>query len=183
MAARGAYRIPCLNADVGRNLYFCSIVFKFNIMDLQSEGIRSILIIDDDRDDFELVSEAVKKINANISVAYLGGCDEIDQYRERHFDLVLLDINMPHHDGFFWLNAIRKQGYKNLPVVMFTNSAYPGHIAKAYDEGANLYFQKPESFDFLIKGMKKLIQLDWANPFRILESHRAEGSYRTFQVE
>lgn len=152
-------------------------------MGLQGDGVRSILIIDDDRDDFELVCEAVQKINSDISVSYLNGCEGIDQYKKEQFDLVLLDINMPHHDGFFWLSAIRKQGYEDLPVVMFTNSAYPGHIARAYEEGANLYFLKPESFEYLIKGMKKLIQLDWTNPFRILESHRSEGSYRTFQVE
>ena len=160
----------------------CIFVFSQHdlIMEKQDREVRSILIIDDDQDDYDLVIEALQEINPNIMVHYASCCDEAKQFKNNHFDLVLLDINMPEHDGFHWLKAIREHGY-DLPIIMYTNSLSPAHIAKAYEEGANLYFSKPESFTNLIKGFNKLISLDWSNPFSITEKHRMQGDYRVFQ--
>ena len=150
-------------------------------MEKQDREIRSILIIDDDQDDYDLVTEALQEVNPNILLHYASCCDDAKQFKNYHFDLVLLDINMPGHDGFQWLKSIRDHGYHNLPIIMYTNSLSPAHIAKAYEEGANLYFSKPESFTNLIKGLKKLIHLDWSNPFSITEKYKVHGDYRTFQ--
>ena len=144
--------------------------------------MRSILIIDDDHDDFELVEEAIHELNPEISVTYINNCEELVQHRRKTFDLVLLDINMPQHDGFFWLKSIRKNGYNDLPVIMYTNSLSPAHIAKAYEEGANLYFSKPDSFSKLVTGLKEILRLDWSNPFSITEEYLQNGKYRTFCV-
>jgi CheY-like chemotaxis protein len=109
-------------------------------MEHNRKNVRSILIIDDDEDDFELVNEALQEINPSISVTYINSCEQVLQYRNQSFDLILLDINMPLHDGFFWLRSIRDHGYKDLPIIMYTNSLSPAHISKAYEEGANLFF-------------------------------------------
>ena len=145
--------------------------------------IQSILVIDDDRDDFEIVSEAIREIDPEISVCFLNRFEDWDRNKDRSFDLVLLDINMPLYDGFAWLKGIRKQGYSNLPVIMYTNSANPDNIVKAYDDGANLYFTKPESFSGLVKGLQKLITLDWTNPFYVTQLYRQNGKYATFEAE
>ncbi len=147
---------------------------------MQERNVRSILVIDDDPDDFELVKEAILQFDPAISVSYINNCEELVQYRRKNFDLVLLDINMPHHDGFFWLKSIRKNGYNELPVIMYTNSLSPAHIAQAYEEGANLYFSKPDSFSQLVKGLKELLRLDWTHPFSITEKYQQQGRYRTF---
>jgi CheY-like chemotaxis protein len=152
-------------------------------MNLQMAHVKSILIIDDDPDDFELVFEAVQRINPTIKVKYIQNCDDVARYRKEHFDLVLLDINMPEHDGFYWLKAIREHGYHDLPVIMYTNSLSPANITKAYSEGANLYFAKPETFSNLIKGFEKLVNMDWSSPYAITKQYSHHGSYQTFQVE
>jgi hypothetical protein len=64
---------------------------------------------------------------------------------------------------------------------MYTNSLSPAHIAKAYQEGANLFFSKPESFAGLISGLRKLVQLDWSSPLSITKQYCPGGYYRTFQ--
>ncbi|HEX2607825.1 MAG TPA: response regulator [Flavisolibacter sp.] len=144
------------------------------------QPIRSIAIIDDDEDDFELVSEAIQEISPDITVQYIRCCADAYRYEGHHFDLVLLDINMPECDGFGWLKAIREKGHTDLPVIMYTNSLSPAHISRAYEEGATLYFSKPESFTSLISGMRRLIQLDWSSPFHITSQYRYEGGYKTF---
>ena len=152
-------------------------------MDNKNKELSSVLLIDDDQDDFDLVSEAFQDIKPEIKVFFLSRCEEVSQYKQHSFDLVLLDINMPHHDGFSWLKGIRENGYKNLPVVMFTNSSSPADIVKSYDEGANLYFPKPESFSKLKLALRKLLEMDWTDPFSITARYTEDGRYRTFKVE
>jgi CheY-like chemotaxis protein len=152
-------------------------------MEHQKKLVRSILIIDDDRDDYDLVNEAIQSINPSISLAYANGCEQLLQYRHQNFDLILLDINMPLHDGFFLLKSIREHGYHDLPIIMYTNSHSPAHIAKAYEAGANLFFQKPDSFTALLKGLRKLVDLDWTSPFSITKNYSHGGYYKTFQVD
>ena len=144
--------------------------------------VRSLLLIDDDRDDFDLISEAVKQIDPAISVSFLDRCEDGYKYEGHSFDVVLLDINMPRHDGFMWLKGIRESGYKNLPIIMYTNSLRSEHIIQAYTEGANLYYIKPTSFTDLIKGLRELISLDWTDPFSITQAYWQNGKYATFKV-
>jgi DNA-binding response OmpR family regulator len=143
---------------------------------------RSLLVIDDDKDDFELIEEAVKLIDADISVHFLNRCENVPKYKNQSFDLVFLDINMPQHDGFSWLKGIRESGYSHLPVIMYTNSNRPEHIIQAYKEGANLYYTKPTSFTELINGLRELINLDWKDPFSITQNYWHDGQYATFKV-
>lgn len=149
---------------------------------MHQRTVRSILIIDDDQEDYEFLQEALQEIDPEISVSHISKCEEGVQHKFPQFDLVLLDINMPLHDGFYWLRSIRSLGYNNLPVIMYTNSLSPAHIAKAYDEGANLYFSKPERFPQLKQGLKDLIRMDWSDPFSITEEYCAEGRYKTFPM-
>ncbi|MBA2746970.1 MAG: response regulator transcription factor [Flavisolibacter sp.] len=144
--------------------------------------VRTILIIDDDPDDYDIIVEAFREIDPDIRVHHVCTCDEARQYVNHHFDLVLLDINMPGHDGFHWLKSIREKGYSTLPIIMYTNSLSPAHITKAYNEGANLYFSKPDSFQKLQSGLKELIRLDWSHPFSITEQYIKKGNYKVFEV-
>jgi two-component system, OmpR family, response regulator len=143
--------------------------------------VRSLLVIDDDKDDFELIEEAAKQINPDISVYFLDRCENAYQYKEHSIDLVFLDINMPHHDGFSWLKGIRESGYQ-MPIIMYTNSHRPEHIIQAYKEGANLYYTKPTSFKELINGLRQLISLDWTDPSSITQNYWRDGHYATFKV-
>ncbi|WP_121357684.1 response regulator [Flavisolibacter nicotianae] len=152
-------------------------------MALQKKNVRSILIIDDDPDDYELVSEAIQEINPSIGVTYVNSCEQLLQHRHQTFDLILLDINMPYHDGFFLLKSIREHGYRDLPIIMYTNSLSPAHITKAYKEGANLFFSKPESFSALLNGLRKLVDLDWASPFSVTQQYCKNGHYKAFQAD
>jgi DNA-binding response OmpR family regulator len=151
-------------------------------MDFSNKTVRSILLIDDDVEDYDLVNEAIQEINPSITVHYISTCKEALLLKDKEFDIILLDINMPVHDGFKWLKGIRENGYTNLPVIMYTNSRSPANISKAYEEGANLYFSKPESFGNLLKSLKKLISMDWSHPFSITEKYFQPGKYKVFEL-
>lgn len=145
--------------------------------------VKSILVIDDDQDDYELVNEAIHDIDTSIVVSYADCCEKILDFRHDKFDLILLDINMPYHDGFYFLKVIRKYGPMDLPIIMYTNSLSPKHISRAYADGANLFFSKPESFSGLRKGLNTLVNLDWSNPLAVTKHYCVDGDYKPFQPE
>lgn len=148
----------------------------------RGEG-RSILVIDDDHEDFELVQEAAKEVDSDMNVYFLERCEDAPKFRRQKFDFILLDINMPQEDGFCWLKGIRDRGFTDVPIVMYTNSLSPNHIARAYEEGANLYFSKPETFSNLVRGIQDLLNMDWSNPHSITKKYSHEGKYRILQYD
>jgi two-component system, chemotaxis family, response regulator Rcp1 len=66
--------------------------------------------------------------------------------------LIVLDVNLPKHNGDAVLRHVRRQPWlKEVPVIMLTSSASPADRASAIDLGANLYLQKSSDLDELLE--------------------------------
>jgi DNA-binding response OmpR family regulator len=77
----------------------------------------------------------------------------IDSTQPPH--LVLLDIMMPHADGFELLALLRaKSGWQATPVIVLTARSQKKDIARAMNLGASDYVVKP----FLLEDLKARIQ-------------------------
>jgi two-component system chemotaxis response regulator CheY len=73
-------------------------------------------------------------------------------------DLVLVDWNMPVMNGIDFIRAVRElQIYDTLPLIMVTTNSESDYVGQAMDAGANLYIQKPCTFEAL---REKIEQLD-----------------------
>jgi DNA-binding NarL/FixJ family response regulator len=48
-------------------------------------------------------------------------------------------------------------------VVIYSTSAIKQEVESTFLGGANLYLQKPSSFQLLVIALKKILQLDWEN--------------------
>lgn len=65
-------------------------------------------------------------------------------------DLIVLDVNLPRHNGDEVLQHIRSQStFAEIPVIMLTSSASPADRVAAGALGANLYIQKPSDLEGL----------------------------------
>lgn len=146
-------------------------------------GINRILIIDDDRDDFELIYEAMQEIDPKIQLEFVYRFQDADEYLTKDIDLIMLDLNMPLCDGFCWLRSIREDKGIALPVVIYTNSQSPVHMMRAYEEGADLYFNKPESFPGLVNALRTLLKLDWSDPLNVRNEYSHDRVYKKFAWE
>ncbi len=74
-------------------------------------------------------------------------------------DLVLLDIMLPHKDGYAVLSEIRaKPSWKDVPVMMLTAKAQGTDITRALDQGANDYLIKPFQTDELVARIKRFLK-------------------------
>jgi chemotaxis family two-component system response regulator Rcp1 len=66
--------------------------------------------------------------------------------------LIVLDVNLPKHNGDTVLRHVRRQPWlQGVPVIMLTSSASPSDRAAAIALGANLYLQKSSDLDELLE--------------------------------
>jgi chemotaxis family two-component system response regulator Rcp1 len=66
--------------------------------------------------------------------------------------LIVLDVNLPKHNGDAVLRHVRRQPWlKGVPVIMLTSSASPADRAEAISLGASLYLQKSSDLDELLE--------------------------------
>jgi chemotaxis family two-component system response regulator Rcp1 len=118
-----------------------------------------ILLAEDNPGDVLLFREALnsRQLPCNVvvapdgqkAIALLGGTDELQTWRPH---LIVLDVNLPKHNGDAVLRHVRRQPWlQGVPVIMLTSSASPADRAVAIDLGANLYLQKSSDLDELLE--------------------------------
>ncbi len=120
-----------------------------------------ILLADDDHDDAFLFQEALEQVpvKSQLSVAE-NGFELLQILRELSGkpDIIFLDMNMPVKNGLECLEEIRDMaGYEQVPIVILSTSIAQSLWESAYRSGANLYIQKPTSFNGLIDILKKCL--------------------------
>jgi two-component system, sensor histidine kinase and response regulator len=71
----------------------------------------------------------------------------VDKLASRHYDLVLMDIQMPVMDGFAAVRRIREiereKGMRHTPIVALTASAFDETVHRAVEAGCDLHLGKP----------------------------------------
>ncbi|CAN5414128.1 response regulator [soil metagenome] len=137
-------------------------------MQEQLNQSQTILLVEDNQDDYESTSRAFRKANLlNPIVWCQSGRDALDYLKQDGTykpprcaprpGLILLDLNMPGMDGRKTLELIKQADtLKGIPVIILTTSADERDIEACYQTGANTYVQKPVSFDGLIEAIKRL---------------------------
>lgn len=69
-----------------------------------------------------------------------------------HPDLIVLDVNLPKHNGDEVLRQIRaEQALSHIPVIVLTSSAAPRDQALVHGLGVNRYIQKPSDLEQLLE--------------------------------
>lgn len=128
----------------------------------------TLLIVEDDENDFHFINSALRKSSIRLRVqwahdgaeacAYLSG---EGAFEDRRFfplpDIVVLDLKMPRLNGFDLLRWVRSQPeYMTLPLIVLSSSDYVADIENAYALGATSYFVKPmvlENFSALFRSI------------------------------
>jgi CheY-like chemotaxis protein len=125
----------------------------------------SILIADDDREDSELLEEAILDIepgalvnhvlNGKKAIDFLNNCADNDLPC-----LIILDYNMPEMTGAEVLNWLCSQHrYEGIPKVILSTSKAQAYVRECKENGAMDYFVKPYNMKELDELSKKMLSL------------------------
>ena len=71
------------------------------------------------------------------------GKELLQALNKQHYDLVLMDIQMPEMDGYTAVQAIRNDYHSTIPVIAMTAHAMTGEREKCLQMGMNEYISKP----------------------------------------
>jgi CheY-like chemotaxis protein len=115
-----------------------------------------VLLADDNPSDVYLIREALREhgVACTLRVASDGkdalgiiSAEDPDAESGR-LRLIILDLNMPRHDGIEILQKLRESArLEHIPVVVLTSSDSPRDRLMANQLGATRYLRKPSSLD------------------------------------
>ena len=120
----------------------------------------NILIIDDEKDNTEIIKDILEDVNYSTMLARSAAEAKVI-LAANHFDLILMDVWMPGQDGISLLSEWHSEGF-DTPVVMMSGHAEPSDIVKAMKLGAVDFLKKP-LHDFL-PILRNIMTLDEPEP-------------------
>lgn len=121
---------------------------------------KTILVVDDDPGNRELVLSTMTKLADKIRVLSAAhGGQVFDILEKRNVDAVLLDWEMPVKDGFTLLQEMKAhESYKDIPVLMYTGvMTATANLVKALAVGAVDFIRKPTEPIELIARIKSVL--------------------------
>ena len=110
---------------------------------------RHILIVDDDTEFSQSLVEQFTLNEEFTAETVNSAAKGIERARTAHFDLIILDVGLPDHDGREACKIIRKNGFK-APIIMLTGHDTDSDVILGLDSGANDYVTKPLRFAVLL---------------------------------
>ena len=104
---------------------------------------RRILIVEDQEDNRQIMSDLLTNAGFEVSLA-VNGRDGVDQATENPPDLILMDIQLPGLDGFEATRQIKNHpACAAIPVIAVTSYALSDDKDRARDVGCDDYLAKP----------------------------------------
>ncbi|WP_374001792.1 response regulator [Bdellovibrio bacteriovorus] len=100
-----------------------------------------VLAVDDSPDNRELIKKILSKSGLEVIEAESGE-EALSQSLNQHYDLVLMDIQMPGLDGYGTLSELRKSGFKG-PIIALTAHAMKEDRERAFAAGFADHLTKP----------------------------------------
>lgn len=114
-----------------------------------------ILIVDDEPDVIDFLKKRLEASGYEV----LSAADGVEGFKVAKAevpDLILLDILMPHRDGFAMLADLRsEESVRNIPVVIVSAKGESTSIFQGQELGAVDYIIKPYEFEELLRYIKK----------------------------
>jgi general secretion pathway protein E len=110
----------------------------------------SILIVDDDADMCETLSDILEDKGYGVVIAR-DGFRAVAEAEGRHFDLALIDIMMPGMNGVETLQGIKRANPKTTTMIMTGHSALEGMVSDALKAGVDGVLYKPFEIDTIVQ--------------------------------
>ena len=107
-----------------------------------------LLLLEDDVILNEIIAEFLIENNLDVDTFY-DGEKAIDAIFECHYDILLLDVNVPKLNGFELLEELSHMK-KNIPTILITSLSHIDDVKKGFTLGAEDYLKKPFELEELL---------------------------------
>jgi DNA-binding response OmpR family regulator len=115
-----------------------------------------ILVVEDERRITAFIKQGLEEENYAVDVAY-DGIEALDWASAVNYDLILLDVLLPHKDGVEVCRELRAQG-SGVPILMLTARDAVEDRVRGLDSGADDYLVKPFAFQELLARIRALLR-------------------------
>ncbi|NPA36154.1 MAG: response regulator transcription factor, partial [Chlorobi bacterium] len=114
-----------------------------------------VFMVEDDMN-FGTVLKSYMEINGFEVTWVMDGRDAFKRFREGEFDICILDVMLPHIDGFTIARDIREVD-KSIPLIFLTAKTLKEDIMQGFNIGADDYITKPFDSEILILKIKAIL--------------------------
>ncbi len=125
---------------------------------LDGSGAFRVLLAEDNPVNQRVVLLILESYGVTVSVAH-DGLEALEMLRTAHYDLVLMDLQMPGVDGLTAIRRLRerevREGHARTPVAILSANAMAHHRDEALAAGADRHIAKPFTPRSLIEGMRE----------------------------
>ncbi|CAN1209120.1 hypothetical protein TUMEXPCC7403_02785 [Tumidithrix helvetica PCC 7403] len=136
-----------------------------------------ILLVEDSPINQKLACYMLKKLGYGIDVAHHGR-ECIEKLKERSYEIILMDMQMPEMDGLTATEIIRREvKHPNHPwIVAMTANALPEDRQKCIAVGMNDYISKPIRIDEIMRVLRQYIEVKNSGTDLSTSSQASEGA-------
>lgn len=140
-------------SDLARDCY---------VIDYDFRGKR-ILLVEDNELNREIAEELIGATGASVESAE-DGVQAVKKFKESaegYYDLILMDVQMPHMDGYEATRCIRALGRSDaqkVPIFAMTANAFAEDVQKSREAGMNAHISKPLNIRAVYKQMNRYLQ-------------------------
>jgi two-component system chemotaxis response regulator CheY len=120
-----------------------------------------VLIVEDSPTMRQLLVFALRRLKDVEIVEAQDGMDGLRRVSNDHFDIALIDINMPVMDGLKLIRLMRgEDNLKAIPIVVITTEGASEDRERAIALGANEYLTKPIQANRVLEVVKSLLKVE-----------------------
>jgi len=129
-----------------------------------------VLLADDDMDDRMLFADAVSNLKLPIDLQLVKDGAELMEYLLKSAiimpEILFLDLNMPRKNGFECLEEIKNNtALKDIFIVIYSTTESQKEIDTVFEQQANLFIKKPNSFTELKNILSQVLTIDLKKEF------------------
>ncbi|MCH2037914.1 MAG: response regulator, partial [Rickettsiales bacterium] len=117
---------------------------------------KTALLVEDNRINRAMAEEMLMDLGFQVT-SVINGKEAVEQASQTHYDVILMDCQMPVMDGYEATRLIREyqvsQGQKHIPIIALTANAMKGDKEKCLEAGMDDYISKPVKKNKLKSGI------------------------------
>ena len=140
--------VQSVETKIGKNFHEGNLIHNYDF-----DPPLRILLVDDEKEFVQTLSERLKMRSFASEIAY-NGQEALDFTDQEDTEVILLDLKMPGIDGFEVLEKI-KHNKPDIEVIILTGHGSEKDKKRCLELGAFAYLQKPADIDLITETMKK----------------------------